>query len=277
MIPGERHIEWSDVREVAQRRGRNSEWPAGWDRLAALWLPGWDGLNSHDILGRYHMTAVNTPTRSVGALGPCILFDDAAPADYLIAAGAPVVGTPLTMACWFLSDSSSLRQTLMAVSDTDIARAFRLEADGAWAGDPISFVATKGADALARSTTGYGANQCHHACGVSVSADVRHAYCDGGSKGSDTSDVVPTELDNATLGILAYNGTLYRPLSGRLMLPTIWSRALSDAEVKYHYDRGWWEMLTPRPEMESMYVPSGEEPAGTPWLYAHRRSARIVA
>ena len=268
MIPGERHIEWSDVREVALRRGRNSRCPDLWRGLAALWLPGWDGLNSHDILGRDHMTAVNSPTRAVGPLGPCILFDDAQ-TQYLFTPSTFGASFPITVAVWALADSAAVGAPV-AFGDADGTGRLLLYRSGTTL---YCYTGT-----TQGSVSGFVQGAWNHCVGVWGGTSYRRASCNGvhGTPSTGWSGVGPT-LDVMALGALRNDDTVAYPWSGQLAYPGAWRRHLSDDMIEEHADGGWWRMLTPRPEMESMYVPSGEEPAGTPWLYAHRRSARIEA
>ncbi|HUU93691.1 MAG TPA: LamG-like jellyroll fold domain-containing protein [Phycisphaerae bacterium] len=277
MIPGERHIEWPDVREVAQRRGRNSRCPDLWRGLAALWLPGWDGLNSHDLLGRYHMTAYNTPTRSVGAIGPCINLVGAS-TQYLEVDATPIASEPLTLACWArvaVGQSSYVTLSPMWTGDKDAGDQFhamrlygkdgvgyKLSADSGWSqAQTASYIGDSGI--------------WLHCVGTFPSSILRHSYMMGGNQATNTTSEAVANLDRITIGRYGDSTPTY-PFDGAIAYPACWRRALTDAEVKELADGGYARMLTPRPPMISLYVPSGEEPAATPWLYC-RRSARIVA
>ena len=46
--------------------------------------------------------------------------------------------------------------------------------------------------------------------------------------------------------------------SGSIAFPTMWSDAKTDEFVRYHKERGWWEMVSERPLAISMY---GKAPA----------------
>jgi hypothetical protein len=153
---------------------------------------------------------------------------------YLEYEGALVTAVPLTMACWFRSDSATVAQELMAIGRADSENHyFGMNAVGSVGGDPIWAITSSGGgpgQVQAATSTGYSANTWHHACGVWAAANDRRAYIDGGSKGTNASSSTPSGLTRTSIG----RRTLLTPLhymSGRIALPAIWNVALSDEEV----------------------------------------------
>jgi hypothetical protein len=155
--------------------------------------------------------------------------------EYLEYAGGLLTATPLTMACWFYSPSTSLSMILMSLcnsASTPWARnSFYLQASGATAGDPVSAgTVDASAGSQANTSTGWSANTWTHACGVWTSATDRAAFINGGSKGTQTTSRVPSGIDRMNLGGLR-NGTPTGYLNGRIAEAAIWNVALSDQEV----------------------------------------------
>lgn len=153
-------------------------------------------------------------------------------ADKLDRTSAVISGQPLTMACWFNSDTITVSQTLMGVSTAGTANnRFTLQASGATTGDPVRFIAkvTAGASRAATST-GYSAGTWHHACGVAVSINDRRVFIDGGSKNTQTSTRDPSGMDRTSIGVGVHASDV-NFMDGRIAEAAIWNIALSDAEV----------------------------------------------
>lgn len=151
---------------------------------------------------------------------------------YHLTGTTPVTAVPLTLACWFNSDSITASQVLIQVTDSSSNNNyFGLYASGNTAGDPVRAL-TQSAAAFgpAATTTGYAASTWYHAAGVFSASDSRSAYIDGGSKGTETTAVTPSSIDR--IGLAADGdlspGSLF---NGRLAEAAIWNVALDDAEV----------------------------------------------
>ncbi len=158
------------------------------------------------------------------------LFDDAQN-EYLEIDQAVVTGVPLTLACWFKSDSITLSQYLIYIADKDVAtHAFALSASGAAGGDPIRAVTYGGTLTSAASTAGYNANTWHHACGVFAATNSRAAYLDGGNKGTGNVDKIPANLDRTSIA-RAGDSTPGFYVSGYVTEAAIWNAVLTDEEV----------------------------------------------
>ena len=132
------------------------------------------------------------------------LFDDAS-SEYLSIASPAITAYPFAMACWFRSDSNALFQSLIWCGDKDKTDYWSgLCIRGDVAGDPVqAFVNKYGASEgrYATTTSGYSVNTWHHAAGIWLTKNERHAYIDGGSKGSSTGNVgAMSGHDNTTIG-----------------------------------------------------------------------------
>jgi hypothetical protein len=161
-----------------------------------------------------------------------VALDFAGTDDYLstVDGTARVTTTPLTLACWFNSDSQTADQVLLAASEAGAGNrdGFYMFAGGAQAGDPV-LATTRNADlsSSASSTTGYTAGTWHHACAVFASATDRRAFIDGGSKGTNATSRTPAP----TRYLAGISNELTFDINGRLAELGIWNVALTDEEV----------------------------------------------
>lgn len=142
---------------------------------------------------------------------------------------AIVTAYPFTFACWFYLDNTGINIGLMSVGDkdgtSDLTYIQLLDST-----DSIRAVSQNGAQ-IATATGTYSANTWTHACCVWPDAETRHAYRDGGNKGSSSGAVtLPGNYDQTTIGALSRSGNSDR-MSGRIAEAGIWSVALTDAEV----------------------------------------------
>jgi len=156
-------------------------------------------------------------------------FDDGS-SEYLQNASAVATTTPLTMACWFNSDSAAVNQTLLWLGDTaGFQDEFTL-----WIGAALDkvFAAARhaGPGVYAFSATGYSVSTWHHACAVYTNATSRAAFIDGGGKGTNTTSQVPAGIDATAIGRTGSSKPVTYT-SGRIAHAAIYNSALSDAEV----------------------------------------------
>jgi len=160
------------------------------------------------------------------------LFNDAS-TEYLEVTSTPVTATPLTLACWFYSDTTAIIQTLIAVHNHGLPiQSFTLDIRGDIGGDPIHAATTQSsADSHAATSSGYSANTWHHAAAVFTSPTSRAAFIDGGSKGTNTTSRTPSSIDHINIGALDYSIGQAGAMSGRIAEAAIWNVALTDAEV----------------------------------------------
>ena len=165
-------------------------------------------------------------------------FDDGS-SQYLLSGVQSIIvdntDLPITMACWFKSDDAAAYQVLLAIVDYSSNEYLLLAAAGSVVGDPIRVTAYDGVTtASAVSSTGYSAGTWHHACGIFSAANSRAAFIDGGSKGTNATNVAGVgPLDRFVIGARVYagGGTKDLFMSGAIAEAAIWKAALSDAEV----------------------------------------------
>lgn len=160
------------------------------------------------------------------------LFNDAN-TQFFEVDSAPVLTTPLTMACWFTADTIALGLTLVALVDKDLATQwFYLLAQGNITGDPIAASARQGATiGRADSTTGYaGDGTWQHAAAVFATTTSRTAYLDGGSAGSNTTLVDPANIDRISVGRLG-DSSPSNYHSGDIAEVAVWDTNLTAAEI----------------------------------------------
>lgn len=155
--------------------------------------------------------------------------------DFLYTLTEPVASTPFTISCWFKLTSVVDNQIIVAI-DTPDTSGYRIlgavEASGGVASDPVRAYNYNGSSfGVAVSTSGYSADVWTHGCGVFTNDTSRDAFIRGGSKGSNTSNIVgiPSEL---IIGRRRRNnGVGQVQTTSYLAEVAIWSVALNDANV----------------------------------------------
>ena len=150
----------------------------------------------------------------------------------LTLASAPVSVSPLTMACWFNSDSATAAQRLIHLYGSFGNNYFDLGIRGDLAGDPVAAIVnnTSGNVEIVSTTSGYTVNTWHHACGVFTNSNSRTAYIDGGSSATGTLSSTPLFPSNAMQIGGFSTGIQY--MNGRMAEVGIWSAALTEQEIK---------------------------------------------
>jgi hypothetical protein len=159
---------------------------------------------------------------------------------YLQMGSAVLTAAPLTMACWFNSDSLTVSQVLVSITNQGTAGGitrFAILAAGAVSGDPVRAIASdiSANNGIAETTSGYSANFWHHAAGVFTSASSRSVYLDGGNSATDTTSITPTLLDRTNIGVQflqSAGGTSGIAFADGLIAEVgIWNAALTAAEI----------------------------------------------
>jgi uncharacterized protein (DUF2267 family) len=152
--------------------------------------------------------------------------------EYLEVNSAVLTAVPITMACWFNSDSASAFQVLMSIVDSSQSdEMFRLVLAGDEVGDPVNAVARQtGTNTWASTTAGYSTGTWQHACGVWSANNARAAYLDGANKGTDVVASTPTGMDRTSIGRVG-DSSPGSYMDGEIAEAGVWNVALSDAEV----------------------------------------------
>jgi hypothetical protein len=148
---------------------------------------------------------------------------------YLSIGSAPATALPITMACWFNSDSTTVNQRLVGLYESGSSYV-DLGIRGADAGDPVAAVAnTNGTVQIVGTTAGYSANTWHHACGVFTSTTSRTAYIDGGNSATGTNTIA--QVGNISTTRIGNFFTDIQYMDGRIAEVGIWNVALTQPEI----------------------------------------------
>lgn len=148
-------------------------------------------------------------------------------------ATTPASSPPLTLACWFNTTNTTAIQALMCVNATANSDRHVLYARGDVAGDPIRMQSVTGATTgNADTTTGYSSGVWTHACGVLSSNTSRTAYINGGSSGTNATNVSASTVQ-CSIGAQRFAtfplGTSFT--MGQIAEVGIWNVALTAAEI----------------------------------------------
>jgi len=211
------------------------------------------GLSLRDLKGSNNVTLTNSPLWR-GALGRpggigSILVDDAL-SQYASTAVAAFVSMPFSMGCWFRADDVANVLTCISLGSTSNGF-YRLFLHGATGGDPIGAQQQEvaGGSAFAVTSTGFSLNTWHHGMAVFSSSVLREVYIDGGSKGTNSTSVVPITPNDTSIGRNTGNPGFPEYMSGNIDDVRLFNRALSATEVaeiyslsKQVYDPTWnWQ------------------------------------
>ncbi len=171
------------------------------------------------------------------------LFDDGS-TEYLQIESAVITAYPFAMACKFRSNDDTTNQVLIFVGDKAVSNYYTsLIARGATANDPIyAFSHNYGSASTAPAATSVGFTQdtWHHAAGIWLGVSERHAYIDGGNKGSDTGTVgAMVNHDRTAIG-MARDDSPAGPMSGEIAEAAIWDLTnwgANDAERETNFEK----------------------------------------
>lgn len=154
----------------------------------------------------------------------------------LTVGSTPVTAAPLTLSLWArctLAQPTALNPRPVQIDNgSSNSDRFSLAFAGSNGILPYSIVFTcqaASSSGSVASTTTWTTGQWHHLAGVAVSSSERHAYLDGGGKGTNTVLRVPSNLDSIIMG----NGRTGTSeiFEGDVANLAIWNVALSDDEI----------------------------------------------
>jgi hypothetical protein len=231
----------------------NVQFDVNWDSpqskgLVAWWpmMASWGASGDvRDLMHRFPTTMTNTPTwTNGGEFGGVLSFDDAAN-EYTTISKAPVTGVPLSLTAWVYLDGDAALQTIVGIGQPGTNNQFYMQYWGN-AGDQILARArSAAADSFAITAAGAPSGEWIHACAVYEAADSRFAYWNGSNRGAAVVNVVPAGLNTTRIASSATAPGAY--LGGMIADVRIYSRALSDEDVRQMYDRCTrWELYKPR-------------------------------
>lgn len=153
------------------------------------------------------------------------LFDNGL-TEYLSATAVPISAYPFAMACKFRSNDDTNTGVLMWIGDKDVdTHSMALASAGGAAGDPVrATTATHGGGSTgnAATSTGFTQDVWHHAAGMWLNVSERHAYIDGGSKGSNTDTVGAIANHDAIAIGVNFRATIGGYMSGDIAEAAIW-------------------------------------------------------
>jgi len=197
--------------------------------------------------------------------------------DYIEATSAVLTAAPLTLACWFNSDSTTVNQALLSLSSANGQNRFILQAaGGAVSGDPVRAITTAAnTSSNADSLTSYTANTWHHAAATFESTTHRRAFIDGVGGTAETTLRSPTTINSTRIGHTIVSSARGQFTNGRIAEACIWNVALDDAEIASLAD-GYRPSLI-RPSAIVFYVPLIREVADYERALSLTTSGALVA
>lgn len=140
-----------------------------------------------------------------------------------LTASNPVDAVPLTLACWFRSDVTAVKN-LLYVSDSALTRTFGMYLGAT--GNLRGYV--RGASvADFPAAANYSTATWHHACLTCSSNTSRSVYLDGGNAATNSTSVTP----DAGVITTTFMGYTVGTLDGRIAEVGIWNAALTADEV----------------------------------------------
>ena len=154
--------------------------------------------------------------------------------DYIQAPLGTSYDVPITLACWFNSDTTNANKTLVSLASGDISED---------ASPAFGLRITSGAQVQATISSGNGSNSAavgtytlqnwHHGAAIFYTTSSRYAFCDAvRSSQSLTNRAVGVNPDNLIIG--QGSGGTYnpaQPFNGRIAEVGVWNVGLTDAEI----------------------------------------------
>jgi len=179
-----------------------------------------------------------------------------ASSQYLETSSPVVTAAAFTMACWAnaASDPAGSATLISLNNNTGAIHYFHLGVRFQDAGNPVRFttVAT-GASGAATTSTGVTVGTWFHGCAVEESTTARAAFLNGGSEGTNASNLTPNGINTQAVGRWpSSTPALY--WDGDLAEAAIWNVALSDADVAIAA-KSVSPLLAPHPESLVFYCP----------------------
>lgn len=127
------------------------------------------------------------------------LFDDAQD-EYLSRNQAVLAGTPLAMVCWWKGDDTSHSHSLMSIADDSANdNRFTLYAHDTGPGHIAAWSVQQGVGAPAGTTAKWPVDTWCHVCGIWATPTDRRCFLNGGSKGTNTTNLTPANLDRTVI------------------------------------------------------------------------------
>ncbi len=153
---------------------------------------------------------------------------------YLTTASAPLTATPFSFSCWINTVDTTTFQHIMSIGDIGTSNNYFALIYLGSGSQNIRFDARAGGTvASAETTSGIpGANVWHHICALSLAANNRQVYIDGGNVGTNGTSRVPAGLDHLAVARLANSAAAANTFDGRIAEMAVWSTNITLAEVQ---------------------------------------------
>ena len=130
------------------------------------------------------------------------LFNDAI-LDYMNINQPALSAAPLVFSCWFNSnDSITNHQSLIHIGDKDLShqQLFELLLLNSAGTQRIQMAAVEVAVGTALTADTWTPNTWQHACGIEASSTDRRVFLNGGSKGTNATNITPVNVDRTNIG-----------------------------------------------------------------------------
>ncbi len=191
----------------------------------------------YDIISNtYNLVTNNPPVWTLGKFGSSILFDDANE-EYLHVAATPVEQEPFTMSAWANCDQQTSNDVVFSLADKDDTNHRWAILFQGGAGNEIRAFCDSVAG-VADTVNTYTINTWHHVCGIFANISSRTIYLDADitNKGINTNvrNVYENLGDRLSIGRHG-DSTPGQWFSGKIDLPMLWNRALTEDEVEWIY------------------------------------------
>lgn len=138
-----------------------------------------------------------------------------------------VATLPVTFAAWV---RSSVANAGVVCAVNDYSAQFMYHLGQITNGIVQALANSGGTSGAANATQSFTTNAWHHVAYVFESTSLRHAYLNGGNKGSNTTSISTSGLDTTTIGGI-YRATSPLSFNGQIAEAAIWSAVLTDAEI----------------------------------------------
>jgi hypothetical protein len=174
---------------------------------------------------------------------------------HLQVTAAPITDEPLTLACWFYSNSLTADQCLLGIYNSGAANgSWMLYAAGTVANDPLrAYKKDNSSTSASSSYNNYQTGVWQHAAGTFASNTDRTAYLDGVAATTNTTSVSDPTAVVIGVGARVQSSVTLR-LNGAVAHAAIWNVVLTAEEIAALARRRWSPLLV-RPQSLVAYYP----------------------
>jgi len=152
-----------------------------------------------------------------------------ASSQYLEATSAVATSIPITFAAWCWTSNTTDTKDVLSLGSSTSNNIFLFRATAA--GTIQAIIYDNGSPGTANTTSAFPQSTWFHGCAVFESSTLRSIYIDGGDKGTNTTDLTPSNINTTDIGCYMYGGTRGSYWDGSIAEAAIWNAALTDAEV----------------------------------------------